>query len=214
MIRRPPISTLFPYTTLFRSRMDRGYVPFGRYAGAVRRCQAAWGGRGGTAADLRTHRRESLPRTGGAGGVGREYSGGGRRLVHHGAGAEGAQRGRVGAGVAGPRERSGATRLLLRFRIRGVSGCKPAYRAGGFSRGSRAAKEDGGRLSPSKRRRNTSSEKLAVNVRIRWRSPRKTRCATSTPAASATPINTAPTGAVSGPEDASGPASPVTETAG
>src|ERR1051325_10415036 len=27
MIRRPPISTLFPYTTLFRSRHDPGLVP-------------------------------------------------------------------------------------------------------------------------------------------------------------------------------------------
>src|SRR3712207_7428672 len=26
MIRRPPRSTLFPYTTLFRSRVDRDYV--------------------------------------------------------------------------------------------------------------------------------------------------------------------------------------------
>src|SRR2546425_9742780 len=27
MIRRPPRSTLFPYTTLFRSRSDRGHRP-------------------------------------------------------------------------------------------------------------------------------------------------------------------------------------------
>src|SRR3712207_7392899 len=32
MIRRPPRSTLFPYTTLFRSRRDG--LPFTRYAGA------------------------------------------------------------------------------------------------------------------------------------------------------------------------------------
>src|SRR5258708_23212249 len=29
MIRRPPRSTLFPYTTLFRSRPDRGHPPGG-----------------------------------------------------------------------------------------------------------------------------------------------------------------------------------------
>src|SRR2546430_4631651 len=29
MIRRPPRSTLFPYTTLFRSRMDRDRAAFG-----------------------------------------------------------------------------------------------------------------------------------------------------------------------------------------
>src|SRR5436305_9306895 len=28
MIRRPPRSTLFPYTTLFRSLAESGYVPF------------------------------------------------------------------------------------------------------------------------------------------------------------------------------------------
>src|SRR2546429_6006124 len=28
MIRRPPRSTLFPYTTLFRSDLDRGLEPF------------------------------------------------------------------------------------------------------------------------------------------------------------------------------------------
>src|SRR2546422_3106046 len=30
MIRRPPRSTLFPYTTLFRSRMDHGAIDPGR----------------------------------------------------------------------------------------------------------------------------------------------------------------------------------------
>src|SRR2546430_10005762 len=37
MIRRPPRSTLFPYTTLFRSRSRRG----GGSSGALGRC---WGG--------------------------------------------------------------------------------------------------------------------------------------------------------------------------
>src|SRR5258707_7281343 len=32
MIRRPPRSTLFPYTTLFRSRTGRPYPPTGRYS--------------------------------------------------------------------------------------------------------------------------------------------------------------------------------------
>src|SRR5258708_24170391 len=31
MIRRPPRSTLFPYTTLFRSRHNRSYFFLGRY---------------------------------------------------------------------------------------------------------------------------------------------------------------------------------------
>src|SRR5215470_18160699 len=34
MIRRPPRSTLFPYTTLFRSASDRGPVAFGGAAGS------------------------------------------------------------------------------------------------------------------------------------------------------------------------------------
>src|SRR6266542_4636171 len=37
MIRRPPRSTLFPYTTLFRSRRDRRRVPHPRRAPALRR---------------------------------------------------------------------------------------------------------------------------------------------------------------------------------
>src|SRR5437870_13062087 len=39
MIRRPPISTLFPYTTLFRSLLPRsvpGFASAGRRYGAVR----------------------------------------------------------------------------------------------------------------------------------------------------------------------------------
>src|SRR3712207_9066792 len=37
MIRRPPRSTLFPYTTLFRSRGDRRVEPFDRDHGIARR---------------------------------------------------------------------------------------------------------------------------------------------------------------------------------
>src|SRR5256885_7399679 len=37
MIRRPPRSTLFPYTTLFRSRSDRGGGVRGRGPGSGRR---------------------------------------------------------------------------------------------------------------------------------------------------------------------------------
>src|SRR5688572_31103025 len=44
MIRRPPRSTLFPYTTLFRSRYEKSYVPsfgFGGLAGNQRLTVAA-----------------------------------------------------------------------------------------------------------------------------------------------------------------------------
>src|SRR3989442_11729723 len=41
MIRRPPRSTLFPYTTLFRSRRRHGAGP----AAAARRCLGRGGGR-------------------------------------------------------------------------------------------------------------------------------------------------------------------------
>src|SRR5690554_4351018 len=50
MIRRPPTSTLFPYTTLFRSRHDHG-----------RRGAAAPQPRPGRARDPRCARRQSLP---------------------------------------------------------------------------------------------------------------------------------------------------------
>src|SRR5258705_7178398 len=41
MIRRPPRSTLFPYTTLFRSPASRGRRSEGRGAGTRRRTEAA-----------------------------------------------------------------------------------------------------------------------------------------------------------------------------
>src|SRR5260221_12544217 len=37
MIRRPPRSTLFPYTTLFRSAVKKGEVPMSRIDDAVKR---------------------------------------------------------------------------------------------------------------------------------------------------------------------------------
>src|SRR3712207_8370042 len=50
MIRRPPRSTLFPYTTLFRSLpvADRAMVPVG--SGSSRRRRGRWSARGGRAA--------------------------------------------------------------------------------------------------------------------------------------------------------------------
>src|SRR2546422_6903683 len=38
MIRRPPRSTLFPYTTLFRSRVDGRFLKSGPSAGAAANC--------------------------------------------------------------------------------------------------------------------------------------------------------------------------------
>src|SRR2546426_7507380 len=64
MIRRPPRSTLFPYTTLFRSRLRIGPVPFGDDHVAL---DALWPGRGwrdGTADDpirpVGEHRQRAL----------------------------------------------------------------------------------------------------------------------------------------------------------
>src|SRR5256885_9659478 len=50
MIRRPPRSTLFPYTTLFRSFPEAGLEGFGR---AVRSPSAARAGRAGRGEGLR-----------------------------------------------------------------------------------------------------------------------------------------------------------------
>src|SRR2546427_7569360 len=67
MIRRPPRSTLFPYTTLFRSHGDRRAGPLTAHAMFVRRLapalrQAARAGRGhhGAAVELRDPRRPEL----------------------------------------------------------------------------------------------------------------------------------------------------------
>src|SRR6266480_7885225 len=64
MIRRPPRSTLFPYTTLFRSAR-RGGGPAVRHLGARRRC-ARWPVRG-PVRRLAAHALERRPR-GGVGG--------------------------------------------------------------------------------------------------------------------------------------------------
>src|SRR5256885_5576614 len=57
MIRRPPRSTLFPYTTLFRSGGCRAFLPFGRKLSPP---TGVGGGRGQLAWDLRrrAHRRQ------------------------------------------------------------------------------------------------------------------------------------------------------------
>src|SRR5260370_26769121 len=41
MIRRPPRSTLFPYTTLFRSDRSNVYIIFGEYERALHDCNQA-----------------------------------------------------------------------------------------------------------------------------------------------------------------------------
>src|SRR3712207_8672324 len=46
MIRRPPRSTLFPYTTLFRSALNRGPYPAGGDANTVRVAAFRSGGPG------------------------------------------------------------------------------------------------------------------------------------------------------------------------
>src|SRR3712207_6996344 len=96
MIRRPPRSTLFPYTTLFRSAALRGPVPRGPGAGVgalpdprglpLRRPAA--GGHAGTHADRLLHR---------GGGAGHR-----RRSVTE-AGRPAAPRGRRRRDRAGPR---------------------------------------------------------------------------------------------------------------
>src|SRR5256885_7759732 len=42
MIRRPPRSTLFPYTTLFRSIADRGHFPARQRNGQRMRARLRW----------------------------------------------------------------------------------------------------------------------------------------------------------------------------
>src|SRR5436190_8548708 len=51
MLRRPPRSTLFPYTTLFRSRIPKALSRRGRAGHRPRRR----GGRGGVCAEHRRH---------------------------------------------------------------------------------------------------------------------------------------------------------------
>src|SRR3712207_7035982 len=54
MIRRPPRSTLFPYTTLFRSDAHRAVGPLGRPARQARRADRDGGVRGAGGAVDRT----------------------------------------------------------------------------------------------------------------------------------------------------------------
>src|SRR2546427_8560915 len=86
MIRRPPRSTLFPYTTLFRSPEGGREVPRAR--------QAAGGARGGRPAGAGGAAR---PEVGGRRGRGGERAAAGRGFV---AGGQGAAPGR-GVGGAG-----------------------------------------------------------------------------------------------------------------
>src|SRR3712207_8302109 len=62
MIRRPPRSTLFPYTTLFRSARQRGEPARGagahRGRAAAERAHAAGGDHGGRGAAAQRHRSE------------------------------------------------------------------------------------------------------------------------------------------------------------
>src|SRR3712207_7258820 len=64
MIRRPPRSTLFPYTTLFRSRARVGRAPRPPRPQAGRVAQAAPPARGAGRADRRRDRRQGLARRG------------------------------------------------------------------------------------------------------------------------------------------------------
>src|SRR5256885_13336005 len=69
MIRRPPRSTLFPYTTLFRSQHGGGLraLPRGRRAGSGR--GRAPGGSGGCRVARRAELRLPRARGGGRGGI-------------------------------------------------------------------------------------------------------------------------------------------------
>src|SRR5260221_12622855 len=55
MIRRPPRSTLFPYTTLFRSRDAIGAAVFLTTGGVRQRADVVSGGSYGSSSDLRVH---------------------------------------------------------------------------------------------------------------------------------------------------------------
>src|SRR3712207_7727671 len=81
MIRRPPRSTLFPYTTLFRSHRRRGAAGRRAAAPALGRRPAPRGGHGdpGELPVLRVDRRQHRLRP--AGGVAR--GGGGGRSEEH-----------------------------------------------------------------------------------------------------------------------------------
>src|SRR2546426_5959734 len=59
MIRRPPRSTLFPYTTLFRSVVDRGLRAVGRRAGSPVRGRRRGAPPAGCARDRKSTRLKS-----------------------------------------------------------------------------------------------------------------------------------------------------------
>src|SRR2546427_6776746 len=61
MIRRPPRSTLFPYTTLFRSIADRNVPKQGDVEAGVEHRPPAAGGGGGAAARAGLARHTQLP---------------------------------------------------------------------------------------------------------------------------------------------------------
>src|SRR3989475_7566341 len=99
MIRRPPRSTLFPYTTLFRSRQDQAPLAAGAArpaAGAARGVRAPRAGGGAVPGDRRDGRRErehrEEPHALRAGGVAQGARRGGRlgrgRLGRAGSGRE------------------------------------------------------------------------------------------------------------------------------
>src|SRR5256886_14972508 len=78
MIRRPPRSTLFPYTTLFRSGMVLGARPDGRVRRRVRaRRGVGGGGRGGVPVARATLQQPRRPE--GAGGRPADGGGAGAR---------------------------------------------------------------------------------------------------------------------------------------
>src|SRR3989441_11064537 len=130
MIRRPPRSTLFPYTTLFRSRKPAGRAAARPGTASSLRVRAGGGadrarggrGRGSVpAGDARPERRE---RGGAVGGRAGSRRGGGPGVVH---GVDppagpGARRRGTGGVVAGHRPP---------WRQGGARGARPARRAGG-----------------------------------------------------------------------------------
>src|SRR5229473_3617353 len=121
MIRRPPRSTLFPYTTLFRSSAARGTAKEriagdGRTVckpraveGGTRRCGA---GRGGTASGASTHDRGYAMRRSAAVGGGLVAHAAGGRAAGDGSGDHGV---RGGAVVASIRDRADSSELARAF---------------------------------------------------------------------------------------------------
>src|SRR3712207_190895 len=153
MIRRPPRSTLFPYTTLFRSRPHGQAVPHLR-----QRWTVPAGGRGRAAAARRVLRRHRAgpgapPRRAGRGADRRGPAGGvpGGDLLRHGRRPAGAaRRGRPGVLPGAPRARGGGGRPdrgLLLVGARAAGAPPGAFRVLQerlrARRGGRATGEDG-----------------------------------------------------------------------